>query len=91
MRLMRLRTYYTRILVSCLLLLAGSIAVAKDPPVASVTPEVALARLKEGNARFVAQAVSAGKPTAARRAETANSQRRLRSSSVAPTRGPRRN
>ncbi len=74
MRLMRLRTYYTRILVSCLLLLAGSIAVAKDPPVASVTPEVALARLKEGNARFVAQAVSAGKPTAARRAETANSQ-----------------
>ena len=59
---------------SCLLVLAGRIAVAKDPPVASVSPEVALARLKEGNARFVAQAVSAGKPTAARRAETAQTQ-----------------
>ena len=52
---MRLPKYYTRILVACLLLLAGRIAVAKDPAVASVSPEVALARLKEGNARFVAQ------------------------------------
>ena len=56
------------------MLLVGSAAVAKDPAVASVSPDVALARLKAGNARFVAHAVSTGKPTAARRAETAQTQ-----------------
>jgi carbonic anhydrase len=65
---------FTRFVVFCLLLLAGSVAYAKDHPGASVSPEVALARLKAGNARFVAHEVSAGKPTAARRAETAETQ-----------------
>ena len=71
---MRSRRSFTGIVVSCLLVLAGSVAVAKDPPVASVSPDVALARLKAGNARFVANPVSKGKPTAARRAETAQTQ-----------------
>ena len=45
-----------------------------DHPVASVSADAALAKLKEGNARFVGSKVSSGKPTAARRAETAQSQ-----------------
>jgi carbonic anhydrase len=69
---MRVRTIFTGI-VACLLLLAGGVAIAKDSP-ASVSPETALARLKAGNARFVAHPVSAEKPTAARRAETAQTQ-----------------
>jgi carbonic anhydrase len=40
----------------------------------SVSPDDALAKLKEGNARFVTNKVSTGKPTAAKRAETAQSQ-----------------
>src|SRR6266404_2530945 len=47
---------------------------AADHPVASVSADAALAKLKEGNTRFVNSKVSAGKPTAARRAETAQSQ-----------------
>jgi carbonic anhydrase len=47
---------------------------AADHPVASVSADAALAKLKEGNARFVGSKVSQGKPTAARRAETAQSQ-----------------
>jgi carbonic anhydrase len=47
---------------------------AADHPAASVSADAALAKLKEGNARFVNSKVSAGKPTAARRAETANGQ-----------------
>jgi carbonic anhydrase len=47
---------------------------AADHPVASVSPDAALAKLKEGNARFVSRKVSEGKPTAARRAETAQGQ-----------------
>jgi carbonic anhydrase len=70
---MRSRKAFMGIAVCCLLLLS-SVAVAKDPPAASVSPEVALARLKAGNARFVANAMSKGHPTAARRAETARTQ-----------------
>jgi carbonic anhydrase len=40
----------------------------------SVSPDDALAKLKEGNARFVTNKVSTGKPTAAKRAETAQGQ-----------------
>src|ERR1044071_4859084 len=40
----------------------------------SVSPDDALAKLKEGNARFVTNKVSTGKRTAANRAETAQSQ-----------------
>ena len=72
---MRSRTTFSRIIVFFFLMVpAGSAAVAKDHPVASVSPDAALARLKAGNARFVANPVSKGKPTAARRAETAQTQ-----------------
>jgi carbonic anhydrase len=72
--IMRSRTTFTGFVAWCLLALAGNVAVGKDHPVASVSPDVALARLKAGNARFVARPVSTGKPTAARRAETAQTQ-----------------
>ncbi len=74
--MMRLRTTFTGIIAFCLLALASS-AIAKDLPGGSVSPEVALARLKAGNARFVANAMSTSKPTAARRAETAQAQHPL--------------
>ena len=51
-----------------------AIVFAADHPVASVSADAALTKLKEGNARFVGRKVSQGKPTAARRAETAQSQ-----------------
>jgi carbonic anhydrase len=51
-----------------------AIVFAADHPAAAVSPDAALAKLKEGNARFVASKVSEGKPTAARRAETAQAQ-----------------
>jgi len=47
---------------------------AKDHPEASVGADDALARLKEGNARFATSTVSTEKPTAAKRAETAQAQ-----------------
>ena len=51
-----------------------AIVFAADHPAASVGADAALAKLKEGNARFVNSKVFAGKPTAARRAETAQAQ-----------------
>jgi len=53
--------------------LAGFVFAA-DHPAASLDADAALAKLKEGNARFAATEVSTGKPTAAKRAETANGQ-----------------
>jgi len=47
---------------------------AADEHAPSVGADAALAKLKEGNARFAASKVSASKPTAAKRAETAQSQ-----------------
>src|SRR6476660_4136814 len=47
---------------------------AADEHAPSVSPDAALAKLQEGNARFGASKVSDGKPTAAKRAETAQSQ-----------------
>ena len=47
---------------------------ADDHAVTSVGADEALTKLKAGNARFVSSKVSASKPTAARRAETAQSQ-----------------
>ncbi|MGA2253824.1 MAG: carbonic anhydrase [Thermoguttaceae bacterium] len=70
---MRSRTFFTGI-AACLLVLGSSVVFAKDSPVTAVSPDVALARLKAGNARFVATPVSKGKPTAVRRAETARAQ-----------------
>lgn len=51
-----------------------AIVFAADHPVASVGADAALAKLKEGNTRFVSSKVSEGKPTAARRAEIAQGQ-----------------
>ena len=45
-----------------------------DHPAPSVDAGAALAKLKEGNARFSSSKVSQGKPTAAKRAETAQAQ-----------------
>src|SRR5256886_3983076 len=45
-----------------------------DHPAPSVDADAALANLKEGNARFSSSKVSQGKPTAAKRAETAQAQ-----------------
>jgi carbonic anhydrase len=53
---------------------AVAIAFAADHPAVSMSADAALAKLKEGNARFVSSKVSNGKPTAARRAETAQAQ-----------------
>jgi carbonic anhydrase len=58
----------------CLLTLSGNLAIAKDTAHPSINPDVALGKLKAGNARFVASPVSQQKPTAQRRAETAHVQ-----------------
>ena len=71
---MRSRTTFTRIIVSLSVAAGRQRRGCQRSPVASVSPDAALARLKAGNARFVANPVSKGKPTAARRAETAQTQ-----------------
>jgi len=62
----------------CLVLIAAlamsSWALAADPTTPSVPADEALKMLKTGNERFVNSKVSVGKPVAARRAETAQSQ-----------------
>jgi len=58
--------------IACLSVAA--LALAADPPAASVPADAALAKLKEGNLRFATSDVSKGKPTAARRKETAEAQ-----------------
>ena len=52
----------------------AALVLAADPPAASVPADAALAKLKEGNLRFATSDVSKGKPTAARRKETAEAQ-----------------
>lgn len=52
----------------------SSWAIAADPTTPSVPPDEALSRLKAGNERFASSKESAGKPVAARRAETAQAQ-----------------
>ena len=55
--------------------LVGAIAfAASDEHPAAISPDSGLARLKEGNARFVANQVSSGKPNTAKRQETAKAQ-----------------
>ena len=58
--------------IACLSVAAW--VLAADPPAASVPAEAALAKLKQGNLRFATSEVSKGKPTAARRTETAQAQ-----------------
>jgi len=53
---------------------AIGLVIAADDSAPSVSADAALAKLKEGNARYVNSKVSSGKPTAARRAETAQGQ-----------------
>jgi len=60
-------------LIGCLFGVVA-LTVAADHPAAVMNADAALAKLKEGNARFVGSKISQGKPTAARRAETAQSQ-----------------
>src|ERR1700755_2071562 len=55
------------------LLGAAVFAVADEHP-AAVSPDTALAKLKEGNARFVASEVSSGKPNGAKRLANAKAQ-----------------
>src|SRR2546428_2839186 len=52
----------------------ATLVVAADHSTASVGADTALAKLKEGNVRFSTNEVSQSKPTAARRAETAQAQ-----------------
>jgi carbonic anhydrase len=52
----------------------AALVLAAEHPVASVSADAALAKLKEGNLRFASSEVSQSKPTAARRAETAHGQ-----------------
>jgi carbonic anhydrase len=52
----------------------SSWAFAADPTVPTITPDEALHRLQAGNERFANSKVSAGKPVAERRAETAQAQ-----------------
>jgi len=51
-----------------------ALVLAAEHPAASVSADAALAKLKEGNLRFATSEVSQSKPTAARRAETAQEQ-----------------
>src|SRR6476469_5256387 len=51
-----------------------SCALAADPETSSVGPDEALSRLKKGNERFASSKMSAEKPVAERRTETANTQ-----------------
>jgi carbonic anhydrase len=60
--------------VACVVLLVLGLPAICGEHAAVVAPEVALARLREGNQRFVVNPMSTSKPTAARRAETAQSQ-----------------
>jgi len=53
----------------------AAFAFAAEPSSPSASTEAALANLKEGNARFATHEVSQGKPNAAKRAETAQTQR----------------
>jgi carbonic anhydrase len=52
----------------------ATLVLAADSTTVSVPADAALTKLKEGNLRFATTEVSAGKPTAARRAETAKTQ-----------------
>ena len=66
------RKILTAAVCAVLLVLVMRAHARDDAPV--VTPDIALARLKEGNQRFVAHPTSQGKPMAAKCIETAQSQ-----------------
>jgi carbonic anhydrase len=62
------------VLATIACLSVAALVLAAEPPAASVPADAALAKLKEGNLRFATSEVSKGKPTAARRKETAQAQ-----------------
>jgi carbonic anhydrase len=68
---MKLKTHKLALMAAMAM---SSWATAAEPTTQSVTPDEALGRLKTGNQRFATSKVSAGKPVAARRAETAQAQ-----------------
>ena len=65
-------TFNVLAIIACSSIVA--LVLAAEHPVASVSADAALAKLKEGNLRFASSDVSQSKPTAARRAETAQAQ-----------------
>ena len=70
-----MKPYCPRIIVLAVVLFGWTSYLSADDHAApSMQPGPALAKLKSGNARFVASAASSSKPTRARRAETAQSQ-----------------
>ena len=71
---MSITSKHTLIIFLSLFSLAA-LVFAADYPTPSVSTDAALANLKEGNARFATHEVSQGKPNAAKRAETAQTQR----------------
>jgi carbonic anhydrase len=72
-RTMKSTAKLTSLAIVACLSVGASVLIAKEPA-ASVDADGALAKLKEGNLRFATSEVSQGKPTAARRAETAQAQ-----------------
>jgi carbonic anhydrase len=68
-------TLINRIVFICILASTCRATVAQDTKPESVNPEAAFQRLKAGNERFVTDAVSQGRPNAARREATAKAQR----------------
>jgi len=72
---MKMLSNLIRVSPICLLSAVGFAAEPDEHPAASVSADAALAKLKEGNSRFVSSKVSSGKPNAAKRQETAQSQR----------------
>jgi carbonic anhydrase len=67
-------TFKLTVFATIACLSVAALVLAADPPAASLPPDAALAKLKEGNLRFATSEVSQSKPTAARRAETAQAQ-----------------
>src|SRR5947207_13092190 len=65
-------TFNVLAIIACSSIVA--LVLAAEHPVASVSADAALAKLKEGNLRLASSEVSQSKPTAARRAETAQEQ-----------------
>lgn len=61
-------------ITSICLLSAAALALADDHSAAPVSPDAALLKLREGNARFVTSKVSRSKPNTAKREETAKAQ-----------------
>jgi carbonic anhydrase len=68
-----MKLHLNHLILTTAIIVSGS-AMAADPTAPSVKPDEAFSRLKTGNQRFANSKVSAGKPVAARRAETAQGQ-----------------